>query len=137
MKRIKNHWRLIACIGDGEMDIYGKNSQISFSLLVLLFLLSIFAFLSPFCISTVTALTYPTEPVKISPIITVNSPHQGTYTTSNVTLNFSVNAPGSWYREGAPLVYFRNVTYQIDTNTPVPIWTTGQSYACLLYTSPS
>lgn len=112
-----------------KMDIYGKNSQISFSLIVLLFLLSIFELFSPFGITTVVALTYPTEPVKISPIITVESPHQGTYTTSNVTLNFSVYAPGSWYREGAPFVYFRNVTYQIDSNTPVLIWTTGQSYA--------
>ncbi len=74
------------------------------------------------------ALTYPTQPVKTPPVITVNSP-QGTYTTSNVTLNFTVNAPVDWYKNGAPLVYFRNITYQLDSHAPVLIWTTGKTYA--------
>lgn len=110
------------------MGGYCRISQRSFSLLALLFLLGIFLLLSSFGISTVSAFSYPTQPVKIPPIVTVQSPQQGTYTTSNVTLTFSVNAPGSWYKDGYPLVYFRNVTYQIDSNTPVLIWTTVQSY---------
>jgi hypothetical protein len=76
----------------------------------------------------VNAVTYPTQPVKIPPIITVNSP-QGTYTTSDVTLNFTVKAPGDWYKDGAPLVFFRNATYQVDSHEPVLIWTTGQTYS--------
>ncbi len=111
------------------MGGHGRISRRSSSLLMLLFLLSFFELLSSFGITTVAAFTYPTQPVKIPPIITVESPHQGTYTASNLTLNFTVNAPGSWYKDGAPLVFFRNVTYQVDSNAPVLIWTTERSYA--------
>jgi len=111
------------------MGGHGKIGQRSSSLFMLLFLLSIFELLSSFGTTAVAAFTYPTEPVKIPPIVTVQSPQQGTYTSSNVTLKFSVNAPESWYKDGAPLVFFRNVTYQVDSNAPVLIWTTGRSYA--------
>ncbi len=108
------------------MGSQDKISQKCFSFLILLFLFIILVLSLTLDISTVAAWSAPREPVKIPPIIIVTSPHQGTYTTSNVTLNFSVDAPASWYREGRPDEYFKNITYRVDANLPKLIWTTGQ-----------
>jgi hypothetical protein len=80
-------------------------------------------------VGSVGAWSYPKEAVKTPPIVVVDSPLQGAYTTSNVTLSFSVNQSESWYRDGGTDAYFRKVTYQLDSNEPVVVWTSPQFYA--------
>jgi hypothetical protein len=76
-----------------------------------------------------SAWSIPQQPVKIPPVITVDSPLQNaTYTCSNVTLAFSVTQSELWYRDGGLDEYFAEVSYRLDSDGPMSVWMSNRRF---------
>lgn len=78
-----------------------------------------------------SAWSYPQAAVKTPPVVTVFSPIQDSQTPSAVFFDFLVNHPDSWYRDGGVDVYFKNVTWQVDSSNRLPVteWTSPSPYS--------